>query len=245
MFHIAVVEDEAEEQQKLRTFLAEYSSQTGERFSVSFFTSGADFLACALRESIDLAFIDIMLGQETQNGIELARIWRNIHPDALLIFITNLVQYALQSYTVDALNYMVKPVEYSLFSQKLDRAVELLHLRKGKKICVTTQSGMECLDKNEICFIETCSRGLKIHTNHGTLTCNETLKAMEELLPQADFFRCHKAILVNLLHVSRVHKDSVTIHGGANVDGVEVPVSRHRKKEFMDALVNCFGGSLS
>ncbi|WP_018213191.1 LytR/AlgR family response regulator transcription factor [Desulfitobacterium hafniense] len=237
MILVAVVEDEVQEQQKLRSFLADYAAQTGEKFTVSLFSRGADFLDCP--ESFDLALVDIMLGQENINGIEVAHQWRAKNPDALLIFVTNMLQYALQSYAVDALNYIVKPVEYSLFAQKLGRAVELLHLRRKKKICFTTQSGMECLDGEEIYYIETFGRGLKIHTVNRSIYCTETLKTMEELLQQECFFRCHKAILVNLLHVSSIHKASVTI------GGEEVPVSRHRKKEFMDALVNCFGGSVS
>ncbi|NCB52346.1 MAG: response regulator transcription factor [Clostridia bacterium] len=239
MIHIAVVEDEANEQQKLRSFLADYSENSGEQFAVSFFAGGADFLASASCASFDLTLIDIMLGQDKPNGIEIARQWRSVNPDAFLIFITNLVQYALKSYALDALNYMVKPVEYSVFAQKLSRAVELIHLRQQKKICFNTKCGVECLDKDEICYIETYGRCLKIHTTRQTLYCTETLKTMEELLPQNCFFRCHKAIIVNLLHVSSIREHSVMVGGG------EVPLSRHRKKEFMDALVNCFGGSVS
>jgi len=237
MFSVAVIEDELQERQKLYSFLTDYSKHTGEKLAVSLFSNGADFLA--FPGSFDLALIDIMLGQENANGLEIAQHWRNKIPDALLIFVTNMTQYALQSYTVDALNYIVKPVEYSLFAQKMDRAVKILHLQKKKKICVNTKSGLECLDSEEIYYIETYGRGLKIHTQNGTIYCTETLKTMEEHLPKECFFRCHKAILVNLLHVSRIHKGSVL------VEGEEVPVSRHRKKEFMDALVNCFGGSVS
>lgn len=236
MISIAVIEDEACERAKLRDYLARLAGQTENRINAEFFNGSAEFLTSC--PSCDILLADIMLKDDALTGMDIALKWRESNRDGIIIFITNMAQFALQGYSVNALNFMVKPIDYSIFKEKLQQAFDILANRSPQKLVVMTRGGAECLNIDEIRYIETVRKGLILHMENREIYCGKTMKEMESLLENQGFFRCHKAYLVNLLHVRRVEAYSACIGNSG------ILVSRHRKRAFLDALVNYFGESV-
>jgi DNA-binding LytR/AlgR family response regulator len=151
------------------------------------------------------------------------------------MFITNIVQFAVKGYSVQAMDFIVKPIDYSAFANKLEAAIKTVLKRSTVTARIKTLSGLMLFDLDEIVCVEIISRKLFIHTRSKSYQCNETLQGIEEKLKDERFYRCHAAYLVNLQHVHQIDKTN------AIVANRQVPISRHRLKGLMDALTKYLG----
>ena len=109
MRNIAIVEDEDLAAQALIDHIKQYEAQTGQSFQIFRFANGADFLQ-DYRAVYAVVFLDVQMPR--MNGLETALQLRRCDKNVSIIFITNLVQYALKGYEVDAVSYLIKPVSY-------------------------------------------------------------------------------------------------------------------------------------
>lgn len=83
----------------------------------------------------------------------------------VLVFVTNMAQYAIKGYEVDALDYVLKPVSYGAFCTKLSRAIQRVQRRKGGQVALQLSGGgMQLLDTGDILYLETRNRMLYYHT---------------------------------------------------------------------------------
>ena len=147
-----------------------------------------------------------------------------------------MTSYALQGYSVHALDYILKPINRISFRNVLDHARKLFRQRTENFITVTTGEGLIKLDISQIYYIETEKHAVRLYYTKGSFHINDTLKSIEEKLKNAPFCRCNNCYLVNLAHVERVRKDNVIVAGH------ELAFSRLRYKPFMEALTNYMGG---
>lgn len=116
---VAIVEDSPAEVKTLRSYFARLGEELGYDFQVSCFSSGRDFLA-AYQPIYDLVLMDINLPDI--NGMYVSKCLRKLDQNVVLMFVTSMARYAADGYEVDALDFMVKPVNYTTFSLKIKRA---------------------------------------------------------------------------------------------------------------------------
>ena len=120
---IAVVDDSPRDVQLIKGYVERYFKENGGDYQVWTFENGLDFLD-EEKLSFDIVFMDVEMPH--LNGIETARNFRKRDKMAVLVFITNMAQYAIHGYEVDAIEYMVKPVEYYNFSDKMEKALRFV-----------------------------------------------------------------------------------------------------------------------
>ena len=229
MIRVAIVEDDAEVQGVLQEYVRRYTRQYGTEFEVTVFADGVDILE-DYRAVYDIIFLDVEM--KHLDGMTTAERIRQMDADVILIFITNMAQYAIKGYAVGALDYVLKPVSYFAFSQRMQRALERMKHRTRKFISVPFQGGMRKLDISQIRYIEVVNHSLIYHLDGETLEAKGVLSELEDALTAYHFFRCNKCYLVNLEHVNGVNESC------ADVDGDQIQVSRPKKKAFLDALNN-------
>jgi DNA-binding LytR/AlgR family response regulator len=164
------------------------------------------------------------------DGMTAAEKIREKDSEVIIIFITNMPQYVMEGYKVDALDYVLKPLTYFALSQRIDRALSRVQNRRRKYMTISLRSGMKKLDISRICYIELQDHDAIFHTLDGTYITKESLKNLENTLKDELFFRCHKCFMVNLQYVDGIQDNDIYI--GDNV----IQVSRGRKKDFLDAL---------
>lgn len=123
MYTIAIVEDDKTQAESLKEYLLRYAAENGEAFAVKTFANAVVFLE-NYTAVYDVVFMDIKMPY--LNGIAAAHKLRELDKNVLLFFITSLTQYAIRGYEVDALNYIVKPVEYNEFALKFRKAMDRL-----------------------------------------------------------------------------------------------------------------------
>ena len=136
----------------------------------------------------------------------------------------------MKGYAVEALDYVLKPINYFAFSQRIDRALGRMVKRKAKYINISTKSGIRKIEIPDIYYIEIQDHDLYFHTKSGEYSQRGTMKEIEEKLEKESFFRCNKCYLVNLEYVTGIEENNVL------VGNEKVQVSRARKKELLDVL---------
>lgn len=233
MIRIALVEDDPIYQKQLQGYLDRFAQEQGETLSVAAFCDGHE-IAYHYKAGYDIILMDIELG--TVSGMEAAELIRKSDAEVVIIFITNSPQYAIRGYAVEALDYILKPVSYYAFSQRLLRAVERMGHRKRQYFGVNLGRGqVKKLPLSAIYYVEVQEHILIYHTAQGDLTVSGTMQEVEKQLSDKGFFRCNKGFLVNLEHVESFRDDF------AVVGGDRVQISRAKKKPFLDALNNFIG----
>ncbi|MCD7920497.1 MAG: LytTR family DNA-binding domain-containing protein [Clostridiales bacterium] len=234
MLRIAIAEDEAESRAQLTEFLQQYEEAYSVEMEVSCFPSGVD-LVQDYRPEYDIILLDIAMPD--MDGMETARHIRQVDEQAVLVFITQMAQYAINGYEVDALDFLLKPVNYDVFAMKLTKAIRRAESREGKRIVLTLASGVQVLQTRDIYYVEIQNHILHYHTNQGEFALRGTMQKAEQELAPYHFSRCSNWCLVNLAYVSQVDKNVVT------VAGTPLDISRRNRTAFMAALTRYMGGS--
>lgn len=229
MIRIAIVEDEEFYALQLENYLHQYEKEKGEGFAITHFKDG-DTIVHTYRAQFDIILMDIQMA--FLNGMSAAEEIRKIDKQVIIIFITNMKQYAIHGYMVDAMDYVVKPVSYFSFSEKLSRAINKMKRKTKKNIILTLHGGVARVDIADICYIESFGHTLIYHLVSGDYRGPMTMKEMEEKLRGECFFRGNKGYLINLAYVESVQD------GCAIVRGDKLLLSRGKKHDFMSALTD-------
>ena len=226
MIRIAIVEDAAFDRQVLRDCLSEYGQETGTELQITEFTDGSAFLE-QYPEDLDLIFMDIMM--DGLDGLTTARKLRRRDDKVMLVFVTSMLQYAVQGYSVDAMDFIVKPVTYTGLKLCMDRVVRRLNMSIPVRLRFTNREGTHSVDAAEICYIESLEHKIVVHTVQGEIQSDMSLAAAEKMVKALPFFRCHVSYLVNLRYVDRVSGNDVWVNGD------RLAISRYRRKDFLEA----------
>ncbi len=233
MFTVAIVEDEVDAARRLEACLARYSQDhPGVRFDVTVFSEPTGFLD-AYRPVWDIVFMDIEM--PNMDGMSAARRLRVLDEQVILIFVTNMAQFAAKGYEVDALDYVIKPFSYNDFERKLRRAVAIRG-EESASVMIMQRARTQRVLLRDIEYIEVKNHNLLYHTERGILTGAGTLQDVEDKLRDRGFLRCNKAFVVNGRHVVSVKGNELTLSGGENVT-----IGRAYKKTFMEALAASMG----
>lgn len=238
MIRIAIVEDERLFMIQLRQFIERYAAGRHLEVDVKLFPDGKDFVE-QFRCDYDLIFMDVAMPK--LGGFDAAAQIRKKDTNVLLIFVTNMAQFAIRGYEVNALDYIVKPLNYFTFEMKFGKALDQLSLRPTKNVLIHTKEATRRLSYQEITYLEILGHKLYYHTLTDTFLVlgTHTLKEAEQELDSPLFSRCNSCYLVNLSHVESIEGDF------AYVAGDTLKISRQRKRPFSDALLAFYEGGIS
>ena len=238
MLHIAIAEDESIFAQQLEQSLMRFGEENQIEMRLAFFSNGASLVESFTSEW-DLLLLDVEM--PGMDGISAAHCIRERDPEVFIIFITNLAQYAIRGYEVDALDYMLKPVNYYSLAMKLKKVLHLLRRKDNRSIILNRDGELVRIPLSHLYYVEVFSHQLRYHTSEGEFTQigSRSLSTVEKDLSGSGFARCHSSYLVNLRCVDVVGNDTV------QVAGETLPVSRKRRKDFLQALLNDTKGAYS
>lgn len=222
MIRIAICEDENDQQELLEGYINQAFKSLSLQYKLDIFSSGEELLENYSKD-FDIVLLDIQLGEI--NGMDTARKIRLLDNKVEIIFITSLIEYALEGYEVRAYRYLLKPIKYENLKDNIINCIKEVEI-KNKYIIVKGHGNQIKLDINEITYIEVQKENITIHTLIKTYKTKGTMSNFEKDIDCSRFFRCHKSFLVNLAHVKSI-KQYVAILETSE----EVPVSRYRFKE--------------
>lgn len=228
LLRVAIVEDDDSYAETLQEYLNKYEQENEVRFQVVRYEDGADLVE-KYHGDFDILIMDIEL--KFMDGMTAAQHIRKMDSNVIIIFVTNMPQFALKGYQVDALDYVLKPISYYAFSQRLERALERMERRSTKKyITLHLKGRVQKVNILNIMYIEALQHDLIYHMDRDgvTYTVRGIIKDLEANLKDYYFFRCYKGYLVNLAYVESVGEATVQI------GEEQIPVAKLRKKELLN-----------
>lgn len=227
MIRIAIVEDDKSSSELLVSYLERYSNDKSIRFDVKTFFSCNQILN-NYNNNFDIIFMDIELPDG--NGLETIRKIREVDKNVIVIFVTNMAQYAVKGYEVRAFDFIVKPVTSYNFYIKLDNILNLFEQKKDDEIWISNKDGKMKLNISSIYYIEVIQHMCIYHTNDGNYKATGSLNNIEKTLSKYNFSLCNRCYLVNLRYVTSVKKGFVLINNE------ELIISRAKQASFMKDL---------
>lgn len=235
---IAIVEDEEAAAKKLLSMIKKYSeSDKRFNFETEVFSDALDFLA-AFDGKYDAVFFDIQLPGVT--GIEAAKRLRKIDDKVMVVFVTNMANYALESYEVHAFDFILKPLIYDSFFIKFRRICNTLeHEMSDVYITLTGRFMTKRIAVSDILYVEVMNHDIIFHLKDGEYRTGGTMSGIEEKLKGYHFSRSSASFLVNLRYVKETYGETVVVVGGDTLK-----ISRSRKNEFMSDFAKYAGGSV-
>lgn len=214
VYKIGVCDDEALQVQVNRLYMKDFLDRNGYEGKISGFRSYEKLMKEMQKDPFHILFLDIDFGEGKTNGITLAKQIYEQYPDVLLVFITGFKEFTAEAFEVEAMGYIVKPVEPG----KLERIL--------RKCILQVQAGQEEVEKNflvvvekkikqkilldKIIRIERKGRKSCILTGDREYCVNETISSLEERM-QEQFLRISQSDLVNKKLIQGIEKDVVVL----------------------------------
>lgn len=236
-YKIAVVEDEAAAADTLAAFIGRYAAEKGLELDVSRYCGAMDFELSHQR--FDLVFMDIDM--PGINGMEAAQLMRTYDTETPLVFVTNLAQYAVKGYEVDALDFIVKPVSYFDFRMRMDKAMRRVRRCARSSVAISTRDGMRVVPVADIEYVEVSRHDLTYHLLGGqeSIVVYGSLKAFEESVEGGPFVRISNSCMVNMGHIRSLRAAELRTYSGT-----VLYLSRSRRREATSTITRFFGGSI-
>lgn len=233
MVRIAIVEDDRSNQNQIKEYIKKYCDKQNIPVDVTLYEDGIDITdnyAC----QFDIIFCDIQM--KIMNGLETARKIRKNDANVIIIFITNLSEYAIQGYEVEAIGYLLKPMNFTSFSMYLGRAINIIEDQETDYIVFAYKNSIKRIELSEIFYIDYAKHYVSIHTKHGYERVLFSMTELEKRLEGKCFSRCNSGSIVNLSHVQNLDNNVVTVNNNI------ISISRSRKKQFIRELTDYLGG---
>lgn len=196
-------------------------------YDIDTFSGGSSLYEAFLKNPFDLVFLDIeMLGID---GITLAKRLRAVSENVQIVFLTSHIEYALEGYEVNALRYLVKPVDMN----KLSEVLKYIQDKKNnsRQIMIKQEGEDIVIDISDIIYMESMDKNVRIVTSKSEYITRYNISDYEEELKNSGFLRIHRGYLISLSKVKKIVKNDVVMDGD-----ISLPVSRSNIKTLKDAL---------
>ncbi len=231
-----VLEDDDGQAALLAGYIERYGRETGDPLQVTRLAS-AFALADKTCPDFDMAFLDI--GLPGINGMEAAHLIRERDERVPIVFVTDLAQYAVRGYEVEALDFVVKPVTYAQIAPRLAKMARAARENARRTLAVTTATGIRVLDVAQLEAVEVSKHDLFYHVagEKDPLRTRGTMAATADELADAPFMRVSASCLVGMPHIERIDGDRIVMR-----DGKEFWFSRAKRKGAMEQIARYLGG---
>ena len=196
-------------------------------YDIDTFSGGSSLYEAFLKSPFDLVFLDIEM--PGIDGITLAKRLRAISENVHIVFLTSHIEYALEGYEVNALRYLVKPVDMN----KLGEVLKYVQDKKNnsRQIMIREDGEDIVIDISDIVYMESMDKNVRIVTSKREYVTRYNISDYEEELKNSGFLRIHRGYLISLSKVKKIVKNDVVMDGD-----ISLPVSRSNIKALKDAL---------
>lgn len=234
MYQIAIYEDEKIFSEAFEKNCNQLCTKLKIDHTVTAFQNSKELLQIISTEptKFDLFLLDIITDE--LSGMDLAKIIRKKNKESSIIFVTSNRDFAIQGYEVQALHYLLKPIDINLLEKLID--TDYKNKFKRKFITLETHTNLVKIAFSEIVALETVNRKVAVYLLDKTIYHTGKLSDLAEQLPSNLFIRCHQSFTLNIRNIREVDKKNATA-----VNGKIIPISRSHQKAIQKAFLEWMG----
>lgn len=202
--------------------------------------SGSQLLLNFQKRKFDIIFLDVSMPD--LSGFETAERIRNVDENVSIVFCTSYytISNVSKGFEVDADDFLSKPLLYKKVENILNKIYKKKLLCADEKLFLKCQDGLITLQLSDIIYINTRNKLLILYTINGEVQNNQRMSELEKRLSKRMFFRCHNSYMVNFDYVEGLKNDHVLVKCN-NQQLKEIPVSKYKKEEFLQAFAGYVG----
>lgn len=238
MIRIAVCDDIPKVVMQINDYLYEYQEQKNIKFSINNFYNAEDLWEFLKTNHCDLIILDIELVK--MNGVELGlRIRTELNDqDIKIIVISALENYYKQLFDIQPLNFLLKPIDKIKLFRMIDLAVRLIDDKNHIFVFKIKESTYR-LKVKDILYFESYKHNIKIVTTSGSYEYRSSFSEIMDKLSEFGFIQVHRSYVINYNQTKSIDYDKVVMS-----NGVEIPISRDRRKEMREIFLKLGEGRL-
>lgn len=224
MVKVAFCDDDMSVLGELKGLLDQYCTKRNREIGYAAFHGSLELLAEIEKGArYDILFLDVILPNE--NGISIAKEIRQYDSVVKIIFLTSSCEFAVQSYTVGAYFYQMKPIWEEKFFRLMDSAISECCREQQNSLIMRCKNGITRIDLDRLEYCEVLGRTLLFHMENGKIL--ESTGSMDNLCGQLsryeNFVRPHRSFLINMEYIQKISYKSITMENLA-----EIPIPHGR-----------------
>lgn len=214
---IALCDDDEKELSNIRSLLDSYQKTHNIPFTYQEYHSSCELALQASKERFDIYLLDILMPHMT--GMQLAREIRTFDHAADIIFLTTSSDFAVESYTVKATNYLMKPVSSNAFFAAMDDILRTKTQEQGHFLVLKSRIGVHKVPLSELIYVEAQNRKVIYYTSgREQIVCTELFSSVcNSLLQHREFIQVHRSFLVNMNYIRSIGTMDMCLHNGTNI----------------------------
>ena len=215
-----------------RNLLSDYVNKVHDLSLVGTADNAINAMKVLRENQVDLLFLDIQMPELT--GINMLKVLQH---KPLVVLTTAYSEYAIESYELDVVDYLLKPITFERFLKAIEKVNQRLNLRKTPEIIFTEDSSFVFIKDGtklikvmleDILYVEGLKDYVTIHTKDQKIMSLQRLKALEKQLPESQFIRIHNSYIVSFKAIKAIDK------GEIQIGTVRLPISHSYKKSFKE-----------
>ena len=233
MIKIAFCDDDMEVLHQMNELLDRYRVERNEDITYAAFQSPFELLT-EIEKGIrpDILFLDVVM--PGQNGMDVAKEIRQYDTNMKIIFLTSSPEFAVESYSVGAYFYQLKPIWEESFFRLMDAVLAECEKKKKNSLILRSKDGITRIDLQQLEYCEVLGRKLLFHLEDGAVL--ESAGSLDDLAGQlmqySNFFRPHRSFLVNMEYIQNISSRSIKM-----VNDAEIPIPHGKCSEIKNTYM--------
>ena len=233
MIKIAFCDDDMEVLHQMNELLDRYRVERNEDITYAAFQSPFELLT-EIEKGIrpDILFLDVVM--PGQNGMDVAKEIRHYDTNMKIIFLTSSPEFAVESYSVGAYFYQLKPIWEESFFRLMDAVLAECEKKKKNSLILRSKDGITRIDLQQLEYCEVLGRKLLFHLEDGAVL--ESAGSLDDLAGQlmqySNFFRPHRSFLVNMEYIQNISSRSIKM-----VNDAEIPIPHGKCSEIKNTYM--------
>lgn len=233
MLKIAMCDDNIDELSHMVSLIEEYRNANHVEYEYTIFHNGFELISVLEKgASFDIYCLDILMPSFT--GIDLARELRTFDQNAQIIFFTSSKEFALESYSVKAINYILKPVTKEKLFYALTDVLERIEPKQGTSIIVKSKNGIQKILLSNLLYVEAMGKKTVYHIfPDRTIECMEKFSVVcENLIKEGAFIKSHRSYLLNMNYIDTISNTEIILQTGARI-----PIAQGKAREMKECYL--------
>jgi len=235
MLQIAICDDNIDELSNMVQLINQYRASRNLSCEYAVFPNGFELVSSLEKgKRFDIYCLDIIMPGFT--GIDVAKEIRNSDKTAPILFFTSTPEYALESYSVNAINYVLKPISKEKFFFTFDEMLEKIKVKNDEDaVILKSNDGIQRVLISNITFVEVIGRNVLYHLRSGkVIECREPFaSACDQLMKYRCFMKPHRSFLVNMQYVDTIGNHHITLQTLTSIP-IAQGKAKEKKQQYLD-----------